>query len=50
MTRDLSQAERAALILFAIGEDRAASVLKYIEPKDVQVIGFAMARLAEFPR
>jgi len=47
MTRDLSQAERAALLLFALGEDRAASVLKHIEPKEVQVIGFAMARLAD---
>ena len=47
MARDLTQAERAALLLFALGEDRAASVLKHIEPKDVQVIGFAMARLAD---
>lgn len=47
MARDLSQAERAALLLFALGEDRAASVLKHIEPKEVQVIGFAMARLAD---
>lgn len=45
--KDLSQAERAALLLFALGEDRAASVLKHIEPKEVQVIGFAMARLAD---
>jgi flagellar motor switch protein FliG len=47
MSRDLSQAERAALLLFALGEDRAASVLKHIEPKEVQVIGFAMARLSD---
>lgn len=45
--QDLSQAERAALLLFALGEDRAAAVLKHIEPKEVQVIGFAMARLAD---
>jgi flagellar motor switch protein FliG len=47
MTRDLNQAERAALLLFVLGEDRAASILKHIEPKEVQVIGFAMARLAD---
>lgn len=47
MSRDLSQAERAALLLFAIGEDRAASVLKHIEPKEVQAIGFAMAKLSD---
>jgi flagellar motor switch protein FliG len=33
--------------LFSLGEERAAAVLKHIEPKDVQVIGFAMARLAD---
>jgi flagellar motor switch protein FliG len=47
MSRDLNQAERAALLLFALGEDRAAAVLKHMEPKEVQVIGFAMARLAD---
>jgi flagellar motor switch protein FliG len=47
MARDLNQAERAALFLFALGEDRAASVLKHMEPQEVQVIGFAMARLAD---
>jgi flagellar motor switch protein FliG len=47
MARELNQAERAALLLFALGEDRAASVLRHIEPKEVQVIGFAMARLTD---
>ena len=45
--KDLTQSERAALLLFALGEERAATVLKFIEPKEVQVIGFAMARLAD---
>jgi len=45
--KDLTQSERAALLLFALGEDRAATVLKFIEPKEVQIIGFAMARLAD---
>ena len=47
MSRDLNQAERAALLLFALGEDRAASVLRHVEPKEVQIIGFAMARLSD---
>jgi len=47
MARELTQDQRAALLLFALGEDRAASVLRHIEPKDVQVIGFAMARLTD---
>ena len=47
MAKELNKAERAALLLFSLGEERAAAVLKHIEPKDVQVIGFAMARLAD---
>lgn len=47
MARDLNQAERAALFLFSLGEDRAASILKHMDAKEVQVIGFAMARLAD---
>jgi flagellar motor switch protein FliG len=47
MAKDLNQAERAALLLFALGEDRAAAILKHMEPKEVQIIGFAMARLAD---
>jgi len=47
MARELTKAERAALLLFSLGEERAAAVLRHIEPKDVQVIGFAMARLAD---
>ncbi|MDD2658587.1 MAG: flagellar motor switch protein FliG [Methylococcales bacterium] len=47
MARELNQAERAALLLFAIGEDRAAAVLKHMEVKEVQTIGFAMARLTD---
>ena len=47
MARELTKAERAALLLFSLGEERAAAVLKHIEPEDVQVIGFAMARLAD---
>jgi flagellar motor switch protein FliG len=50
MAKELNQsdrAEHAALLLFALGEGRAASVLKFIDPKDVQTIGFAMARLTD---
>jgi len=47
MAKELNKAERAALLLFSLGEERAAAVLKHIEPKDVQSIGFAMARLAD---
>ena len=36
-------ADRAAILLLAIGEDRASSVLKYLDPKEAQQIGVAMA-------
>ena len=41
----LSATERAALLLLAVGEDRAASVLKNMGPKEVQIVGTAMAKL-----
>lgn len=47
MARDLNQAERAALLLFAMGENRAASVLKHMDPREVQTIGFSMAKLTD---
>lgn len=41
----LDSTDKAALILLAVGQDRAASVLKNMGPKEVQVIGAAMAGL-----
>lgn len=42
---DLSQTEKAALLLLAVGQDRAASVLKHMGPKEVQIVGSTMATL-----
>lgn len=42
-TLDLS--EKAALMLLAVGQDRAASVLKHLGPKQVQMVGSNMAGL-----
>ncbi len=39
----LSGAERAAVFLMSLGEDAAASVMKHLGPKEVQVLGQAMA-------
>lgn len=47
MAEELGTNERAALMLFALGEERAAAVLKHMEPKEVQTIGYAMARLTD---
>ncbi len=42
---NLSATERSALLLLAVGQDRAASVLKNMGPKEVQIVGSAMATL-----
>lgn len=43
--RHLSHTERASLLLLAVGQDHAASVLKHMGPKEVQIIGSTMAQL-----
>ena len=37
--------ERAAILLMALGENSAASILKHMSPKEVQKVGTAMATL-----
>ncbi|MCX7089504.1 MAG: flagellar motor switch protein FliG [Methylococcales bacterium] len=41
----LKSAERASLLLLALGQDRAGAVLKHMGPKEVQLIGSTMASL-----
>ena len=43
-------AEKAAILLLAIGEEPAAEVLKQLGPKDVQRIGVTMAALSDIKR
>jgi len=43
-------AEKAAILLLAIGEEPAAEVLKQLGPKDVQRIGGTMAALSDIKR
>jgi len=42
----LSGTSRAAILLLTLGEEEAASVMKHMEPKEVQRIGMAMASLS----
>lgn len=42
---NLEPTEKGALLLLAVGQDRAASVLKHMGPKEVQIIGSAMSNL-----
>jgi flagellar motor switch protein FliG len=41
----LSGLERSALLMLGLGEQHAAEILRYMEPKEVQEIGLAMAGL-----
>lgn len=41
----LNATERSALLLLAVGQERAAAVLKNMGPKEVQIVGSAMAAL-----
>ncbi len=42
---DLDGIDRAGLLLLAVGQQYAAQVLKFLEPKEVQMLGMAMANL-----
>jgi len=43
--RELTHPQRASLLLLAVGQDRAAKVLKHMGPKEVQLVGSTMAQL-----
>lgn len=42
---ELTRSEKAALLLLAVGQDRAATVLKNMGPKEVQLVGSTMVKL-----
>ena len=44
-TNPLSRSQKASLLLLAVGQERAAAVLKHMGPKEVQAIGSNMAQL-----
>jgi len=44
---NINATQRAALLLLAVGQDRAASVLKNMGPKEVQIVGTAMATMGQ---
>jgi len=46
MVEQMSGAERAAVFLFSLGEESAASVLKHLDPLEVQNVGEAMSELS----
>ena len=48
--KKLSGTERSAILILALGERKAADVLRQMEPKEVQRIGAAMTRLGDINR
>lgn len=42
----LSGAQRAAIFMLGVGEESAASIMRYMEPREVQRVGEAMAALS----
>jgi len=47
---ELTDIEKAAILLISLGESDAAEVLKYLGPKEVQKIGEAMTKLDNVPQ
>jgi flagellar motor switch protein FliG len=45
----LGGAEKAALLLMSIGEERASRILRHMDPTEVQRIGGAMAEIRDLP-
>lgn len=43
----LNGVERASLLLFALGQKRASEVLKYLEPREVELLGANMVSLKD---
>jgi len=47
---NIQPVEQAAILLLSLGEEEAAKVLKYLDPREVQRVGEAMASLSTVPR
>jgi flagellar motor switch protein FliG len=45
--KDLNRPQRASLLLLAVGQERAAAVLRHMGPKEVQLVGSTMAQLGQ---
>ena len=45
--KTLTQVDRAAVLLLALGMDRAALVLKHMSPREVTILGTTMASVGD---
>ena len=43
----MTSTQRAAVLMLLLGEDQAADIVKYLNPKEVQALGAAMVAAAE---
>lgn len=50
MNDQIQSVESAAILMMSLGEQHAAQILKHMEPKEVQLIGSAMAQLENINR
>jgi hypothetical protein len=48
MNKELSGAQKAAILLRAIGEEAAAAVMKTLDPKDIRKLGILHERDGEY--
>ena len=46
-TKEMNQTERAAVLMLALGMDRAAQVFKHMNRREVQILGITMANVGE---
>ncbi len=44
---NLSGVQRAAVLMLLLGEQQAAEIIKYMDPKEVQALGAAMVSVAD---
>ena len=50
MNKELSGAQKAAILLRAIGEEAAAAVMKTLDPKDIRKLGSFMKETANITK
>ena len=45
---EITSTQRAAVLMLLLGEDQAAEIIKFLNPKEVQALGGAMVSVADF--
>ena len=48
--QNLSNTQKAAVLMLLLGEDQAANIIKYLGPKEVQNLGAAMTSVRIYRR